>query len=156
MLRQWMRGLKRMKDNATEIDRVFTDSDARLLRVKADLVSLSPTWYDPANTRIQVESPLPVRSEDGRLLGYASATVEGHRLVADIAIDYATPERLTIQNGSPPLYAVPVGEVKVAFHASLSDWDASKPMHASLLAVWGIVLAQTSVAKAEPLSVSAL
>lgn len=148
-----------MKDNATEIDRVFTDSDARLLRVKAHLVDLYSTWYVPNNTRLQVENPLPVRSEDGRLLGYASAVVEGHRLVADIAIDYATPERLTIQNGSPPLYAVPVGEVKVAFHAFLSDWDLTKPLAASLIAVSGIVLSATpssAVQKPEPLSVSVL
>lgn len=145
-----------MKDNATEIDRVFTDSDARLLRVKTVLVDLSPAWYDPVNTRLQLESPIPVRSEDGRLLGYASAVVEGHRLVADIAIDYATPERLTIQNGSPPLYAIPVGEVKVDFHASLSNWEG-KPVYASLLSVWGIsVSTRPAHSKTEPLSVSVL
>lgn len=140
---------------STEIDRVFTDSEVRLLRIRATLLELSPTWYDPHNTRIQLENPLPIRSEDGRLLGYASVSMEGSRLVADMSIDYATPERLTIQNGSPPLYAVPVGEVKFAHHVSLSDWNPGKPTSACLLSVWGVTFVDvpTFSNNPEPLTV---
>jgi hypothetical protein len=127
---------------STDIDRVFTDSETRLLRVRATLLDVS-AWYDAQNTRVQISNPVPVRSEDGRLLGYASVYMEGSRLRADLALDYASPERLNVQTGSSPLYAVPVGEVKAEFHSSLSNWQPSKPLHASLVSVWGIVLSPT-------------
>lgn len=49
-------------------------------------------------------NPLPVQADDGRLLGWGSADLEGF---LNLALDYATPERLEIETGARKLYANP-------------------------------------------------
>jgi|SRR6185436_7944598 len=42
-------------------------------------------------------NPTPVHNEEGKVLGYAMVRVQNRKLVADIVIDYASPERLAAE-----------------------------------------------------------
>lgn len=85
-------------DGTLAIERVITQEDARLYRAKAILAYLDDSSLDFSKATITTEGNLvPIESEDGKLLGYASVDLVNNRLLAEVAIDYATPERLSAE-----------------------------------------------------------
>lgn len=62
-------------------------------------------------------NPVEVLSEDGRRIGWAAlsfATWALDCIRADLVFDYASPERLEIETGSRPLYAVAMGVMELS------------------------------------------
>lgn len=97
-------------DGPPVVERVVT-GDTKTLQLKTVLSYLDGVGYDFSEAVLELpEGPVPVYSEaDRRVIGSASVAIEGNRLVADLFIDYATPERLSIENGEK-LYARAFGD----------------------------------------------
>ncbi len=98
----------------TAIDRVFTDEETRLYRCAA-MVSCD-TYLDPEFCKIRWLNPVEVLDEGGKRIGFSSLSeadslappAEGPivgDVIANIALVYATPERLTLQARFTALYA---------------------------------------------------
>jgi len=81
-----------------EPERVVTELDGRTFPVTALVAEGGGDWFEFSN-------PVRVKSSDDRLIGFANLRLEGQRLYADAAIDYSTPERLSIEAGGDPLWA---------------------------------------------------
>lgn len=75
------------------------------IQVLAVSVVLDSTCF---GLSIQPATPVPVLGHYGGVIGHASLRSEGERLVADINLRWDCPERLSIETGSPRLYAEPV------------------------------------------------
>jgi hypothetical protein len=94
-------------------EKVIYLDEVKLYRATAEVLYLGA----PDECLPEVVNPTPVISEDRRLLGWASLFIEGNRVKADLALDYATPERLDIEAGLA-LYAwADFGPKGVAIHA---------------------------------------
>lgn len=82
----------------TEIERVLVQDEVKLYRARCVIAYLDGGVYDFSDTELSIANPLPVYSDDMRQLGFASATLENGRVIADLAIDYACEERLLIES----------------------------------------------------------
>lgn len=71
-------------------DRVIDGSESRLYRFRK-IVSTQNVRFSSIGT-----NPVPVYGEAG-VIGFASLWIAGTMLIADFAIDYATPERLSAE-----------------------------------------------------------
>lgn len=75
--------------------KIFVGDEVKTYQTKVILSYLdSPFLNYNRNTRFILENPIPVRNDDGRDIGYADVFLRNGRLVADLSLDYATPERL--------------------------------------------------------------
>lgn len=88
----------------TTIERVVDNSTAKTFPVKAVLAILDSPHLTFNFMELNVDNPVPVYSADRKILGYASVFVEGNKLLAEGSIDYASPERLSIETNSEKLY----------------------------------------------------
>lgn len=97
-----------LEDGLADTQEVKLNSD-KVFRVRGVLVEYPLTelmvpWAAP-DARFLYECPVPVYSQNrNSLIGYASLTTEKSRVVASIAIDKGTPERLEIETQSRKLY----------------------------------------------------
>lgn len=116
----------------TEADRVITQESAQVYRARVLLAVLDSPHYDFSDAHITSANPVPVFGyESSDKIGFAAVSLEEGegktpKLVADLTIDYSTPERLEIEEGR--LYARVAGE-----------WDghASEEEDAFLLDFYG-------------------
>lgn len=81
------------------VEKVYTQEETRLYRCRAILAFLDDSSVFDMNDSVvsSRDTPIPVENDDGKLLGFATIEVVGDRLLADIAIDYSTPERLVAE-----------------------------------------------------------
>lgn len=86
------------------VEKVIKQEDTRLLRVRAVVGTFRSEVFDYDRAELIVTNPVEVVSEDGESLGWASVYLDGMRVIADMVLDYATPERLSYENGES-LYA---------------------------------------------------
>lgn len=90
----------------TEIDRVIDQSSARTFSVPAVLM---PSWQ-PVMEELVFQSPVPVVGTDLKThVGFATVYREGDRVLAELFLNYSTPERLDIEE-KKPIYALPLME----------------------------------------------
>jgi hypothetical protein len=114
--------------------------DPKTFSFRGVVLELKDGFYDYSKCKFVFHNPTAVKSQDGDLLGYAHVSRSGHKIIADISIDYSTPERLDLQTNqklyahatglwSPGLifhdlkslaYAFPVKEVEI-LSVKLSD-----------------------------------
>jgi hypothetical protein len=76
-------------------------SGVKLFRARTILSEHCSPWA------VLVVNPIPVLNDENTLLGWASVTTEGYRCFADLALNYATPERLSIETKAQQLFAHP-------------------------------------------------
>jgi hypothetical protein len=87
----------------TDIDRVFTQEETRVFRRNTVLMPYRQglTWVNP----------VPIFGDQGKIIGFAALTrvwrITGDVLLASLAFDYQTPERLDVETGARRLYAHP-------------------------------------------------
>lgn len=86
------------------------DTEARIFRVEAVLGTLKGL----ETLQIFAHPALSVYSDDNHLLGHARVVKRRGELVAEMALDYATEERLLVETGAEPLYAWVVGSFSLS------------------------------------------
>jgi len=93
-----------VNDDVTQIEKVYTQDETPLYRTKALLLEFMPEWSKVA---IELGKPVPVLGQGKARIGTASLAREGNRVYAELVIDYATDDRLDLENGKE-LYAAPL------------------------------------------------
>jgi hypothetical protein len=86
-------------------DRVVDSNDIKVFNINAEVYYLDD--QEGANfegCEVEIDGPVPVYGDTGKLVGNAVLSVSGRVLNADIYLDYYTPERLNIETNSIPLY----------------------------------------------------
>ena len=122
---------------STDVERVVVGDEVKLARFRAVVGILDSDHYDYSDTEVVVDNPVPILSDDsGERIGYAALSLEPRpavsviddllyvapsQLVAEAAIDYATPERLDVETGARRLWLVPCGEMDVVEGAGLGE-----------------------------------
>lgn len=120
-------------DGEVPVERVINGDEVKLYRAHQVVAYLDGPIYDfgAASVAFGV-NPLPVYTDEMKQIGFAQASIvrrgsDGMRyIVADIAIDYATEERLLAETGSEKRYPWVFGQMKVAavalfdFHTRLT------------------------------------
>lgn len=92
-------------DGILERETVIDLKDTRLCRVRTVLAHLDETpRLDFEDSEIEIENPIRVMADD-RNIGWATVALNGYRLVADLALEFSSPERFVIETGSEDLYA---------------------------------------------------
>jgi hypothetical protein len=122
------------------IERVIDGNEVKLYRARAVIAYLDGEVYDLEATVFQFEDSLvPVVSDDGRQLGFATVTIEGTRVVADFGIDYASEERFLAETEAIKLYPHLYGSM--VFMPMLT-FDFHKRLAPTKLRIDGVVLSQ--------------
>jgi len=128
------------------IDRVILQDEVQLYRTRVILAHLDGPVFDFGPTTVEFpDMPVPVFADDGRTqLGFASVSLEqyvreGHRLMADLSIDYACEERLLAETRSRQIYPRIYGKLSVA---AIPLFDFQAPLVPTKLLVQGIVLSR--------------
>jgi hypothetical protein len=125
-------------------ERIIEQKDVRLYRTSVTLLEPNVSIrFDGA--KIEYVNPLPVHDDTGRVIGGASIAHDGQKVTAEIVFDYATPERLDLENDAV-LFAEPRGYM----------WPAQKPLsfeqfpvpdnqpyHAGRVVLTGVVLSRS-------------
>jgi hypothetical protein len=96
--------------------RIIENEDARRYVCDAVLYDFSHLGRMLApNVRLEFANPVPVYSENrpGKPVGYADVFLDEDRLMAQMFIDYATPERLDMEIGKE-VNAVPAGDFSIS------------------------------------------
>lgn len=106
-------------DGAPDVERVIVQDEVKLYRVRTTVAYLDGEVFDFGPTSVSfATNPLPVVNDEGRQIGFASPSVvlEGgpRRLTAEIAIDYATEERLLAETKSERRYPRIFGTMRMA------------------------------------------
>jgi hypothetical protein len=130
-------------DGELSIDRVIVDSEVKVYRTKVVLAYLNSSVYDFVWTSFTVSNDglVPVCSDDGRKLGFATVTRENNRIVADLCIDYASEERLMAETRSVKIYPRLRGRLTVPSEPFLDFQALIKPL---AIVIEGVVLSTTS------------
>lgn len=127
-------------------ERLVTPENTRLHQQKCIVGYLD--GFDVADfseAELVVENPVPVYGVDGKPIGHAALYVDKFRaIVADMSVDYATPERLEMESGGL-LYAWPLGSVELAAGEVLSSLevrliDMAEPPKVARVQVGGVAL----------------
>lgn len=85
----------------------LTEDQARIYRTKIVLFKFEKEFQ---YTSIRVEGIVPVYSGDVCIGCLGEVDVTGEEVVAELIIDYATPDRLELENNNPNLVVEPVIE----------------------------------------------
>lgn len=80
-----------------DVERVIVQDEVKLYRARAILAYLDSPYHDYSDAVIAIENPLPVINDMGQLIGHAHAELVGNRIVAEVAIEYSSPERLVAE-----------------------------------------------------------
>lgn len=88
-------------DGHPPIERVILGEDVKLYRARVILGYLDGPVYDFESAALHFgnDGPVPVHSDDGKNIGFASVVYANGRFEADIAIDWACEERLLAETG---------------------------------------------------------
>lgn len=93
---------KKKKKPESDLEVVVVENPP-VFQLKGEIMLLDdgniPANGDRTKCKVSFENPVSVFSDDGRLLGAARLYQEGKALMAEMFLDYATPERLDIENG---------------------------------------------------------
>lgn len=88
-----------------QVDKVYTEQDTKTYNVVADVFYLDKKKNKNfKECSVLVENPVHVRNDENQIIGSAVIYVENHVVIADITLDYSTPERLNIETKSMPVY----------------------------------------------------
>jgi hypothetical protein len=87
-----------------DIERVIDINSAKVFNIKADILHRDSILFKNEKTVIEVSSPVPVHNDENEVIGSASLCIEKDSVVADIYLDPATPERLSLETGSQKLW----------------------------------------------------
>lgn len=130
----------------TDVDRVLDLDESRTYGVRGVVAILESPAYDYSDTAIVFENPIPVQDPAGQHIGFATVTLNGTWLVADLSLMYSTPERLLLETGSEPLYVYPSGHMSVenGRQNGLLDLFGQKPQ------VYSIEIARLVVDRVKP------
>lgn len=92
---------------------------ARVFHARAVLLPLFSAALDFSNTKLDLENPVDLHDDTGKVIG--TGVVEFSKvggwnwnapeIAANLFFDYQTPERLLVETGERPLYAIPKGEI---------------------------------------------
>lgn len=85
---------KDSRKETVELERVITPETGRTYRMKGVLME-----FDGNVPQLVAGTPVETLNDSGGLIGYATVYVDGNKLLAEIDIDYQTPERLLIETG---------------------------------------------------------
>lgn len=80
----------------------LTEDQSKIYRTKAVVIKLED---DLQLMTVRVEGMVPVFSGDKIIGCVTGISTQNENVVVDLAIDFATPERLELENGSPELWA---------------------------------------------------
>jgi hypothetical protein len=100
-----------------EAERVIDASNAKTFALEDQLVAS----FDVPGWAFQELAAIPVYNSANKQIGAATTYLVGTRVVADIFIDYNTPERLDIEARNRPMY------VSAEFHHEDSTKTACVP-----------------------------
>lgn len=131
----------------------------------ADFVELKPHVFNVVSILAYLDNPnvnyifvneqsgnlIPIYNDERRLLGYADVYVKGERLVAELAIDFATPERLNIENDDQPLFARIVGEYQVEPDLHSNDYPLIDIVGGDIKPTFNINISEIYVTSESPL-----
>ncbi len=104
-----------------EIEKVIDSNSTKTFNVKSDLFYLDDDrGYTRVvsfkGTKLKIPNPLPVRNNSQEVIGAGALEVQNNVVVADIFLDYFTPERLTLETDSQKLWPHLVGYYTVIAH----------------------------------------
>jgi len=107
------------------------------------LAYLEGPIYDFTNCLLEVNNPVPVKNDENKTIGFGMVQIKNGKLIADLAIDYHTPERLSaeIQDGVP-YWAHVTGKLSLCKSYNLSnmlDFFGAKQT-VSIIAISSVVL----------------
>lgn len=87
-----------MATNPYEMIREIDGNEVKLYQERAILSYLDTPALNAEKVKISLyKNPVPVRDDIGRHIGFASVAVVNGKLVADVTIDWQTPERLAAE-----------------------------------------------------------
>ena len=119
---------------------------ARTFSGRGLVAILESPFLDFAAAKVIIEGPVPVVDDGGKVIGYASVALQGLKLIAEYSIRYDTPERLSIETQSPPMYFRARGYFGwvggIPYQEEVLDLVGSKTV-VDELAIDGLVLSQT-------------
>lgn len=85
-------------DNKYEQIREISGEETRLYRQTAILAILDTPHVNYSNVSLElVRNPVPVTNDSGEMIGFASVFLSNGKIIAHVAIDYSTPERLAAE-----------------------------------------------------------
>ena len=76
--------------------KIILQEDVKLFRVKGVVAILDTPFYDYTKAKINLHNPTPVKDFSTKKIGFANVFVENDKLIADVVLDYYTPERFDI------------------------------------------------------------
>lgn len=115
-------------DGEPAVSRVIIQDEVKLYRARLTVAYLDGGVYDFGPTSVSfAQQPTPVYNDEHQAIGFAALSVErtenGRRIVAEVTIDYATPERLLAETQSEKLYPWIFGSMRMA-QIPLFDFQA--------------------------------
>lgn len=81
--------------------KIIDQESAKIFNVKADVFYLDKLFED---CLVILENPVPVNNDEGKVIGSAALDVVNKTIIADIFLDYSTPERFDIETGAVKWY----------------------------------------------------
>jgi hypothetical protein len=96
-------------DKDLQDSRVIDQNEVKLYKEKAIIAYLDVP-------SVKVPNPTPVENDEGKIIGQAHVFIYNQKLIADVLIDYSTPERLSAETRDGVRYwvrAVGMFEVEV-------------------------------------------
>jgi hypothetical protein len=81
-------------DKDLKDSRVIDGNEVKLYRESAIIAYLDGEYED---SKFTSENPTRIVNDDGKMIGYANVRLQNRKIVADLAIDYSTPERLAAE-----------------------------------------------------------
>ena len=91
----------------SRIDGVLDLEKEKVFRLQGPVIVLQ------AGEEAAFSNPVSVWDSAGRVIGYATLSVEDLVLLADISLTYSNPERLSIQAGTSKFYLRAVGAIGI-------------------------------------------
>jgi hypothetical protein len=133
-------------DGEIPVERVIDGDQVKLYRTRQVVAYLDGPVYDFGAASVTFgENPIPVYTDEMKKIGFAQVSIvrrgsDGVRhIVADIAIDYATEERLLAETQSEKLYPRVFGQMRVA---AMPLFDFFQPITPLSLRIDGIQLSR--------------
>ncbi|NDD54464.1 hypothetical protein EBZ39_11410 [bacterium] len=83
----------------TEVDRVIDGAETKTLAVTGVVAHLSSGSLDFTDSNIFLDNPVPVLGLGDLVVGYATISLQGQSLVAEVFLRYDSEERLLVENG---------------------------------------------------------
>jgi hypothetical protein len=122
------------------IEKVTLQEEVKLFRCTTVLAYTDSKVFGLRSTEFEIPNPVPVHDQNNRRVGFALVEIKqgfgGRYLQAEISMDYATEERLLVQNGER-LWAYAFGTLRVN-PKSLQVFDFQRPLTVEHLKIEGV------------------